>query len=92
MAVLTFGGINLICFPSTVATFPTPLTIIGLESVVVVPDIVDGIVIFIGCGRYGELMLILGTSFATVALEVVATFFCSSARIAAFSRSLPPPK
>ena len=83
LAVLTFGGMNLICLPSTVFKFPMPLMTIGFVEEVAV----EGIPILIGLLRNGELMATFGGA-VTVA-EVVALLF--SANAAAVSKSFPPP-
>lgn len=87
LAVLTFGGINFINFPSGVVTLPIVLTTTGLAAVDEDPS-VAGIVIFIGLPRNGELMPILGT---VIVLEVVGTLVFFVEKDAAVSRSFPPP-
>jgi hypothetical protein len=83
--VLTFGGINLINFPSGVVTLPILLTTTGFARFVVDP----GIEILIGFVIKGELLPTLGT---VIVLEVVGTFVFFVEKDAAVSRSFPPPE
>jgi len=99
-AVLTFGGMKRICWPSGKFRLPmpliafTPLLLLLLLLLLVMVDddvaaLSDGIAILIGCFKYGELMpTLVGTVIRTDV--AVAGFF--SANAAAVSRSLPPPE
>lgn len=85
LAVFTFGGTKRICELLTVLRFPRPLMTIGFVDDDAMPPALEGISIFIGLLRYGE----LSPTFGKLAADVVALLF--SAKAAAVSRSLPPP-
>lgn len=75
---------------SIVFKFPRPFTIIGLADVDGLD--VEGTSIFIGLLRYGELIPILAGAVVIVEVAVeAAEVIIFSAKVAAVSRSLPPP-